>query len=159
MRQSLANYTLMLYQPSAIAPVGQEASHAPHDTQTSALMLYCVSPWEIAPTGQPSAQVPHETHARILLIAGSEDEAWPAEYSVEMIRQRLDKADYSKDVKVIVYPHGSHINGLFPNKEREKKLYRMMPLIGLMYKTFSKYKTENLSYIKQTEKEIIEWIS
>ncbi len=99
-----------------------------------------------------------KSDARILLIAGGEDEAWPAEYSVRMIEQRLLNVEYSKDVKVIVYPHGSHLNGLMPNREREKKLYRMMPLIGLMYKTFGKYKTENLSYIEQSEKEIIEWL-
>jgi len=96
--------------------------------------------------------------ARILMIAGGEDEAWPAEYSVRMIEQRLKSVDYGKPVKVIVYPHGSHLNGLMPNKEREKKLYRMMPVIGLMYKTFGKYKSENLSYFEQSEKEIIEWI-
>jgi pimeloyl-ACP methyl ester carboxylesterase len=99
-----------------------------------------------------------KSDARILLIAGGEDEAWPAEYSVRMIEQRLINVEYSKDVKVIVYPHGSHLNGLMPNREREKKLYRMMPLIGLMYKTFGKYKKENLSYIEQSEKEIIEWL-
>ncbi len=99
-----------------------------------------------------------KSDARILMIAGGEDEAWPAEYSVRMIEQRLKSVNYGKTVKVIVYPHGSHLNGLMPNKEREKKLYRMMPLIGFMYKTFGKYKKENLSYFEQSEKEIIEWI-
>lgn len=99
-----------------------------------------------------------KTNARILLIAGDEDEAWPSEYSVKMIAQRLKNTGYGKDVKVIVYPHGSHLNGLMPNKEREKKLYRMMPLIGLMYRTFGKYKAENLSYFERSEKEIIRWI-
>ena len=75
-----------------------------------------------------------------------------------MIAQRLKNTGYGKDVKVIVYPHGSHLNGLMPNKEREKKLYRMIPLIGLMYRTFGKYKNENLTYFERTEKEIIEWI-
>ena len=56
---------------------------------------------------------------------------------------------YEKDVKVIVYPHGSHLNGLMPNKQREKKLYRMIPLIGLMYKTFGKYRKENMEYFEQ----------
>jgi phosphoribosylaminoimidazole (AIR) synthetase len=27
---------------------------------------------------------------------------------------------YNKDVKVIVYSHGSHLNGLMPNRAREK---------------------------------------
>lgn len=99
-----------------------------------------------------------KTNARILLIAGGEDEAWPAEYSVRMIEQRLRNINYSHDVKTLIYPHGSHLNGLVPNKDREKKLYRMLPLIGLMYKSFGRYKAENLSYLEQSEKEIIEWI-
>ena len=96
--------------------------------------------------------------ARVLLIAGDEDEAWPSEYSVRRIESDLKAAGYNKDVKVIVYPHGSHLNGLMPNREREKKLYRMIPLIGFMYKTFGKYRKENISYFEQSEKEIIEWI-
>ena len=100
-----------------------------------------------------------KTEARVLLIAGEEDEAWPAEYSVRTIEKELNDKGYDKDVKVIVYPHGSHLNGLMPNKEREKKLYRMIPLIGLMYKTFGRYRKENLSYFEQSEKEIIEWVS
>ena len=35
----------------------------------------------------------------------------------------------------------------------------MIPLIGLVYKTFGKYRKENLSYFEQSEKEIIEWIT
>ena len=96
--------------------------------------------------------------ARVLLIAGHEDEAWPAEYSVRTIEKNLKAAGYNRDVKVIVYPHGSHLNGLMPNREREKKLYRMIPFIGLMYKTFGKYRKENMRYLEESEKEIIDWI-
>jgi dienelactone hydrolase len=99
-----------------------------------------------------------KTGSRILLIAGHEDEAWPAEYSVREIEEDLKKAGYEKDVKVIVYPHGSHLNGLMPNRDREKKLYRMIPIIGFMYRTFGKYRKENLGYIEESEKEIIDWI-
>ncbi len=70
----------------------------------------------------------------------------------------LDELSYEKDVKVIVYPHGSHLNGLMPNREREKKLYRMIPLIGLVYKTFGRYRKENMAYFEQTEREVIDWI-
>ncbi|MCR5685022.1 MAG: lysophospholipase [Lachnospiraceae bacterium] len=101
---------------------------------------------------------PEKSDARILLIAGDEDEAWPAEYSVRKIEKDLRAAGYSKDVKIIIYSHGSHLNGLMPNREREKKLYRKIPLIGLMYRTFGKYRKENLSYFEQSEKEIIDWI-
>ncbi|MCR5061487.1 MAG: hypothetical protein K6A80_10805 [Saccharofermentans sp.] len=100
-----------------------------------------------------------KTGARILLIAGDEDEAWPAEYSVRLIEKDLKEKGYNKEVKVIVYPHGSHLNGLMPNREREKKLYRMIPLIGLMYKTFGKYKKENISYFDKSEKVIISWLN
>ncbi len=99
-----------------------------------------------------------KTNARILLIAGEEDEAWPAEYPVRALEKYLKDLSYEKDVKVIVYPHGSHLNGLLPNKQREKKLYRMLPLIGLMYKTFGKYRKENMEYFEQTEREVIDWI-
>lgn len=99
-----------------------------------------------------------KSNARILLIAGDEDEAWPAEYSVKALKKYLDDKNYEKEVKVVIYPHGSHLNGLMPNREREKKLYRMIPLIGLMYKTFGKYRKENIAYFEQSEKEIIDWI-
>lgn len=100
-----------------------------------------------------------KSEARVLLIAGHEDEAWPSEYSVREIEKDIKAVDYSKEVKVIVYPHGSHLNGLMPNREREKKLYRMIPLIGLMYKTFGKYRKENIRYFEESEREIIAWIN
>lgn len=101
---------------------------------------------------------PELSGARILLIAGDEDECWPAEQSVRILKENLEKIGYEKDIKVVVYQHGSHLNGLMPNREREKKLYRMIPLIGFMYKTFGKYRKENLSYFEKSEKEIIDWI-
>ncbi|MBQ9327717.1 MAG: alpha/beta hydrolase [Solobacterium sp.] len=99
-----------------------------------------------------------ETHARILLIAGDEDECWPAEYSVREIERSLKEAHYDNDVKTIIYHHGSHLNGLMPNRQREKKLYRMIPLIGVMYRTFGRYRQENLRYFEESEQEIINWI-
>ena len=101
---------------------------------------------------------PENSNARILLICGDEDECWPAEQSVRILKENLEKIGYEKDIKVVVYQHGSHLNGLMPNREREKKLYRMIPLIGFMYKTFGKYRKENLSYFEKSEKEIIDWI-
>ncbi|MBR7020321.1 MAG: hypothetical protein IKI15_04635 [Lachnospiraceae bacterium] len=56
------------------------------------------------------------TGSRVLLIAGHEDEVWPAEYSVRETEKNLIKAGYEKYVKVIVYPHGSHLNGLMPDR-------------------------------------------
>jgi len=64
----------------------------------------------------------------------------------------------SRQVKTIIYPHGSHLNGLMPNRSREKKLYRMIPLIGLMYRSFGRYRRDNMEYFQRSEKEIIAWI-
>lgn len=99
-----------------------------------------------------------KTGARVLLIAGQEDEAWPSEYSARMIKDQLNNCGYEKEVKVVLFPHGSHLTGLMPNGEREKGLYRMIPLIGLMYKTFGKYRKENLRYFADSEQEIIQWV-
>lgn len=46
-----------------------------------------------------------------------------------------------------------------PNRDREKKLYRMTPLVGLMYKSFGRYRRENLDYFEQSERAIIQWIN
>jgi pimeloyl-ACP methyl ester carboxylesterase len=99
-----------------------------------------------------------KTGARVLLIAGREDEAWPAELSVRTIEHQLKESGYKKEVKTLIFPHGSHLCGLMPNREREKKLYRMIPLVGLMYKTFGRYRKENLRYFAESEKEIINWV-
>lgn len=102
---------------------------------------------------------PEKSGARILMIAGHEDEAWNAEYSVRLLKKRLEKHGYKNDVKTVVFPHGSHLCGLMPNKDRERKLYLMIPLIGLMYRTFGKYRKKSLAYVERSEKEIIEWIN
>lgn len=99
-----------------------------------------------------------KTNARILLIAGQLDETWPAEYSVNALKNYLEQLGYEKEVKIILYPKGSHLNGLVPDRKREKKLYRMLPLVGLMYKTFGKYRKENMQYLEETEKTVIDWI-
>ena len=105
------------------------------------------------------ARLPIEkTNARILMIAGHEDEAWYSEYSAGQLKKYLEECGYPKEVKTLIFPHGSHLSGLMPNRDREKKLYRMIPLIGLMYRTFGKYRKENMEYLEQSEKAVIDWI-
>ena len=99
-----------------------------------------------------------KSNADILLIAGGMDECWYAEYSVKKLEKRLKEKNYSKKFKTVIYPFGSHLNGLMPNRQREKKLYRMIPLIGIMYRTFGRYRKENMGYLSQSEKEIVSWI-
>ena len=102
---------------------------------------------------------PEASGSRILMIAGAMDEAWPSAESVRLLQTALREADYSQEVKTIVFPHGSHLTGLMPNREREKRLYRMIPLIGLMYRSFGKYRRDNMAYFEQAERAIIEWVS
>ena len=99
-----------------------------------------------------------KTDARILLIAGGEDEMWPAEYSARAMQTYLAGLGYDKDVKVIVHPHGSHLTGMMPNRQREKMLYRLIPLIGLLYKAFGRHRRENMEYLSLSEREIIAWL-
>ena len=99
-----------------------------------------------------------KTRARILLVAGTGDEAWPSDYSARYIKSTLDNVDYENDYKLLLYPNASHLIGIMPNKERNKWLYRMIPIIGLMYKSFATHKKECMQALEQSEKEIINWI-
>lgn len=97
-------------------------------------------------------------NARILMIAGGGDEAWPSDYSVNYLKKRLDESDYKKEYEAIVYPNASHLIGMMPNRERNKWLYRMLPLIGLMYKSLNTHRGECLRALEESEEKIIEWI-
>lgn len=100
-----------------------------------------------------------KTNARVLLIAGGADEAWPAEYSVNVMKEYLENKNYNRDVKVIVYPNVSHLTGMMPNRNREKRLYQMIPLIGIIYKSFGKHKKECMAALVKSEEEIINWLN
>ncbi|MBQ5310987.1 MAG: alpha/beta hydrolase [Oscillospiraceae bacterium] len=102
---------------------------------------------------------PERSGARILLIAGEMDEMWPSALSVMALNAYLERKNYTKDYKVVLYPEGSHLNGLVPNKDREKKLYTMMPFAGFAYRSFGKHLSQNMKYLEQTEHEIIEWLA
>lgn len=99
-----------------------------------------------------------QTNARILMIAGTGDEAWPSDYSVKYLKKHLDEIGYEKDYKAVLYPNASHLIGMMPNKERNKWLYRMIPLIGLMYKSLGTHRKECLLALEESEQEIIKWI-
>lgn len=47
---------------------------------------------------------------------------------------------------------------MMSNRELEKKLYRMVPVIGFLYKSFGKYKKECMKVFEDLEKEIIGWL-
>ena len=100
-----------------------------------------------------------KTGARILMIAGTGDEMWYSDYSVRYLKQCLDSANYEKEYKAVIYPNVSHLTGIVPNKEREKILYFLLPLIGIFYKSLGKYRKECMEAFAQSEKEIIDFIS
>lgn len=99
-----------------------------------------------------------ELDARILLIAGTGDEAWPSDYSVNYMKQRLDESGYAKEYEAIVYQNASHLLGIMPSKEKNKWLYRMLPLIGVMYKSINTHREDCLNALEDSEKKIIEWL-
>jgi hypothetical protein len=108
---------------------------------------------------EKQAEIPLEkTNARILMIAGSGDEAWPSEYSVRHMKDYLDHAGYTKEYKAVFYANASHLLGVHPNKEREKWLYRLIPLIGLVYRQFKTHKEECMQALELSEQEVIRWI-
>jgi esterase/lipase len=99
-----------------------------------------------------------KTNARILMMAGTGDEAWPSEYSVQYLEKQLRHAGYINDYKAVFYPNASHLLGMMPNREREKWLYRMIPVIGLAYRQFLTHKKECMQALEQSEMEIIRWM-
>jgi esterase/lipase len=108
---------------------------------------------------EEQAQIPLEkTNARILMLAGTGDEAWPSEYSVRYLKEQLERVGYSKDYKAVFYPNASHLLGVTPNRAREKRLYRMLPLIGLAYRQFRTHKNECMQALEQSEAEVIRWL-
>lgn len=99
------------------------------------------------------------TGARILLIAGTGDEAWPSDYSVKYMKEYLDRAGYDREYKMVLYPDVSHLTGMMPNRERNKMLYRLIPLIGVLYRSFGKHKKACMEALVSAEQEIIAFIS
>lgn len=105
-----------------------------------------------------AALAPEATNARILLIAGGGDEAWPAEYSVRCLQKRLDDAHYPKDYKAVVYPGASHLTGMMPNPARERWLFRLLPLVRWMYRSLGANREVCMRGFEVAEREIVEWL-
>jgi pimeloyl-ACP methyl ester carboxylesterase len=96
--------------------------------------------------------------ADILMLASTSDEAWPSDYSAHLLEKRLERHNYSKPYKVVLYPHASHLLGIMPSETREKWLYRMIPAIGLVYRQFHTNKQECMDALHASEKEAIDWL-
>ncbi|MCM1192347.1 MAG: hypothetical protein NC389_07940 [Acetatifactor muris] len=96
--------------------------------------------------------------ARILLLAGTEDEMWPSDYSVKYLEKSLRENHYSREYKAVLYEGTSHLLGMMPGRKRNSVLYKMIPLIGIFYRRFRDDRNACMKALEQSEKEIIEWI-
>ena len=45
-----------------------------------------------------------------------------------------------------------------PSREHNPLLYKMIPLIGLMYRSFLENRTVCMNALEQSEREVMEWI-
>ncbi len=99
-----------------------------------------------------------KSNCRYLFVAGSDDEVWPSEYSINFMLNKLDNAGYKKEYKALIYPHGSHIIGMIPSRDKYKWQKRMLWLIGKIYKSFSLYRSESTRAINESEKAITDFI-
>ena len=108
---------------------------------------------------ETQAAIPLEnTGARVLLIAGGRDEAWPSEYSVRYLKTRLDRAGYDREYRALIFPGASHLIGMMPNRRREPLLYAAVPLIGLAYRSFMTDRALCMKAFRMSEGEIIKWL-
>ena len=57
-----------------------------------------------------------------------------------------------------MYPKAGHLIGIMPSKERNKWLYRAIPVIGLLYRSLGKNRRECMDALEQSEREIINFI-
>lgn len=98
------------------------------------------------------------TGARILMIAGTHDEAWPSDYSVRFLKKHLDKSGYDKEYKALIFPKASHLIGMMPNRKRERLMYAAVPLIGVAYRSFLADRRICMKAFELSEREIIKWL-
>ena len=97
-----------------------------------------------------------ELSARVLLIAGDADEMWPSDYSVKYMAERMERA--GKEYKSVIYPSAGHLVGMMPSREKNKWLYRGIPLIGLMYRSFRDNREACMAALAASEREIVAFV-
>lgn len=100
-----------------------------------------------------------KTDARVLMIAGGHDEAWPSEYSVRYLKNRLDRVNYDKDFRALIFPKASHLIGMMPNRDRERLLYAAVPLIGFAYRSFLTDRALCMRAFELSERETVKWLN
>jgi len=99
---------------------------------------------------------PEETGAELLLVCGDRDEAWPSSYSVEVLHERMAAA--GKQARKLVCPGAGHLLGVMPLREKNAWLYRAIPLIGLMYRSFRDDRSACLAALEMSQREILAFL-
>lgn len=99
-----------------------------------------------------------KSNCRFLFIAGTCDEVWPSEYSINYMMEHLKNADYKKKYKAIIYPNASHIIGMLPSREKYKWQKRMLWLIGKVYRSYSEHREDSKRAVIESEKAIADFI-
>lgn len=99
-----------------------------------------------------------KSNCRYLFVAGTCDEVWPSEYSINYMMDKLKKAGYTKEYKALIYPNASHIIGMLPSRERYKWQRRMLWLIGKIYRSYSEHREDSVRAVIESEKAIAAFI-
>ena len=99
-----------------------------------------------------------KSNARILLAAAETDEVWPSAYSAMYLRDGLRACGCQTPYKLLLYPGASHLLGIMPSREKNKALYRALPMIGLLYRSFAVNRQACLQALEQSEGEIVRWL-
>jgi len=99
-----------------------------------------------------------ETGADILLLASMQDEMWPADYSIKYMKRRLERSDYDKDVRVVLYEKGSHLLGVMPNRKKYPQIYRKIPSLSKVFRNLKESRAESFVALRRSEKEVIRFL-
>ncbi len=99
-----------------------------------------------------------KSSCRYLFVAGTCDEVWPSEYSINYMMNKLENAGYDKEYKALIYPNASHIIGMLPSREKYKWQRRMLWLIGKIYRSYSEHREDSVRAVIESEKAIADFV-
>jgi len=101
---------------------------------------------------------PEETGAELLLLGSMKDEMWPADYSVKYMKRRLERCDYDRNVRIVLYEKGSHLLGVMPNRKNYPQVYRRIPALSKVFRNLKESRAESFVALRRSEKEVIRFL-
>ena len=100
-----------------------------------------------------------QTCARILLVYSMTDEQWDADYAAHRLVKTLLDHDFDREFKNLCFPEASHLLGVMPSRERNRKLFRWMPLLhGREFRNLRRDPKGCFMDMEQSEQVIIQWL-